>query len=117
MSGLTRTFQLVAALPYAREHDLVGAEAAVQRDIDLAHRVRVGAAAERAHEPNQGERGVCLEGVVNRMWCRAECGVELPVGRAHGLGAVHVSGGSDRGRDRVDDRRFGHRGTARVRVA
>ena len=62
-----RAFELVCALAHAGEDDLVRPEAAAQRDFHLAHRIGVGAAAERAHQANDGERGVGLERVVDRV--------------------------------------------------
>ena len=48
--------QLVARLADAREHDVARIEARAQRHLDLADRVRVGAAAEVAQDPQERER-------------------------------------------------------------
>ena len=63
-------------LAHPGEDDLARREPAAQRDVDLAHRVGVDPAAERAQQADDGQRGVGLEGVVDGVRVIAEGGVE-----------------------------------------
>ena len=87
--------ELRRRLADAGEDDVSGGEAAAQRHVDLAHRVGVDAAAERAHQPHDGQRGVGLQRVVDGMRARAEGGIEALVGVADGAGAVDVARRAD----------------------
>ncbi len=83
--------ELGRRLPDPREDDVARREPAAQGDVDLAHRIGVDAAAERAHQPDQGQRGVGLERVVDGVRAHAEGGIEPLVGVADGAGAVDVA--------------------------
>ncbi len=67
---IDRLRQLGRGLADAGEDDLRGDEAGAERDVDLAARVRVGAAAEPAEQPRDRQRRVRLERVVEGVRIR-----------------------------------------------
>src|SRR5262249_18403725 len=58
-----RAREFRGCLAYAREDDLHRRESGAHRDVDLANRVRVGAAAERPQQAQDRERRVRLQRV------------------------------------------------------
>src|SRR5581483_4447586 len=93
-------FQLLARLADAGEDDVARLEAGAARDGDLSAGVRVGPAAERAQQPDDGERRVGLERVVNGVRVRRERLVDARVRLANSACVVDV----DRSADAIDDR-------------
>ena len=82
---------LGGALADAGEHDLIGTEAAAHRDVDFAERIRIGVAAERVQQPDDRQRRIGLERVVNRVRIAVERLVERGVGGADRAGVVDVA--------------------------
>ena len=100
-SSATARSSSPGALAHPGEDDVGRGEAAAQRDVHFAHGVGVGGAAERAHQPHDGQRRVRLHRVVDGVRRVAERGVQLPVGGPDGVGAVDVGRGADAWRQSV----------------
>jgi hypothetical protein len=94
-----REFELGARLAHAGEHHLARREAGAQRDLDLAAGVRVGAAAERAQQPCDGERRVGLQRVVDGMRIAVERAIDGRVRLPDGARTVDV----ERRANAIDD--------------
>ena len=92
---------LAGALADSGEHDLSGRKPQRSATSTSPMRVRIGVAAERAHQPHDRQRRVRLERVVNRVRIAVERGVQRAVGGADGVGVVDVGRGADRGGDLV----------------
>ena len=91
-SSPTARASSAARLADAGEDDLAGGEAGPERGVDLAARVRVGQAAQAAEQAHEGEVGVRLERVVQRVRHVGERGVERGDPLADRVGAVDVEG-------------------------
>jgi hypothetical protein len=87
--------ELIARLPHAGEHDVSRLKTSAPGDVDLAPRIGVGPTAERAQQPQQRQRRVGLQRVVNRVGILGKRSVDILIGAADRAGAVNVSRGTD----------------------
>jgi hypothetical protein len=94
-----RVFELGPGLADAGEDDIGGSETGAERHLDLARRIGVGAAAERAEQAHDRQRRVGFQRVMDCVRIAVEGRVDRRVRLGDGSRAVDV----DRGADAIDD--------------
>ena len=95
-----RVLELIARLPDASEHDVSRRVSGALRHLDLAAGIRIDLASDRPKQPDDGERRIGLECVVDRVRIRGERLVDGAVGLADRARAVDIHGCADA----LDDR-------------
>ena len=77
-----RVLELIARLPDASEHDVARRVSGALRHLDLAAGIRIDLASDRPKQPDDGERRIGLECVVDRVRIRGERLVDGAIGLA-----------------------------------
>jgi hypothetical protein len=102
------SIDLVGRLPHAGKDDIRRIETGPHGEIDLADGVRVDGTSELAQQPDDGERRIRFQRVMNPMWMARERRVQRLVRTADRLGTVDVERRPVRPRDVLERHSVAH---------